>query len=147
MIDKNKLFGLFGDAKDTNNGSEAVALFHANQELLETPFIKIGMFTKLIVNHWVFYEKLKQFLSKEQPDYNVEETKKASEFTVYNRAWHYIKQINIDKEDHLNAIIEFKKDPFIPALEAAINYFEDPDVEQYERCAFLFKILDLKKQV
>ena len=41
MIDKNKLFGLFGDAKDTNNESEAGALFHANQELLETPFIKI----------------------------------------------------------------------------------------------------------
>ena len=89
----------------------------------------------------------KQFLSKEQPDYNVEETKAASEFTVFNRAWHYIKQIDLNKEDHLSAIIQFNKDPFIPALEAAINYFEDPDVEQYERCAFLFKILDLKKQV
>ena len=92
-------------------------------------------------------EKLKQFISKEQPDYNVEETKAASEFTVFNRAWHYIKQIDLNKEDHLSAIIQFNKDPFIPALEAAINYFEDPDVEQYERCAFLFKILDLKKQV
>ena len=79
--------------------------------------------------------------------YNVEETKAASEFTVFNRAWQYIKQIDLNKEDHLSAIIQFNKDPFIPALEAAINYFEDPDVEQYERCAFLFKILDLKKQV
>ena len=143
MIDKNKLFSLFGNT-DENKGE---ILVEANSELLETPFIKIGMFTKLIVNHWVFHEKLKQFLSKEQPDYNVEETKDASEFTVFNRAWHYIKQIDLNKEDHLSAIIQFNKDPFIPALEAAINYFEDPDVEQYERCAFLFKILDLKKQV
>ena len=132
MIDKNKLFSLFGNT-DENKGE---ILVQANSELLETPFIKIGMFTKLIVNHWVFHAKLKQFLSKEQPDYNVEETKAASEFTVFNRAWHYIKQIDLNK-----------KDPFIPALNAAINYFEDPDVEQYERCAFLLKILSLKKQV
>ena len=94
-----------------------------------------------------FWLKNIGFLSKEQPDYNVEETKAASEFTVFNRAWHYIKQIDLNKEDHLSAIIQFNKDHFIPAHEAAINYFEDPDVEQYEMCAFLFKILDLKKQV
>ena len=34
-----------------------------------------------------------------------------------------------------------------PALEAAIGYFEDPDVEEYEKCAFLHKILKIKREV
>ena len=122
-------------------------LIEAKKDLLEAPFTKIGMFTKLIVNHWVFHEKLKQFLSKENPQYDIEETKAASEFTIFNRAWHYIKKLDIDKEEDLSAIIQFKSDPFIPALEAAISYFEDPDVEEYEKCAFLHKILKLKREV
>tara|TARA_B100000674_G_scaffold48060_1_gene33187 strand:+ start:1621 stop:2049 length:429 start_codon:yes stop_codon:yes gene_type:complete len=142
MIDKDKLFALFG-----NSNSKGDELLDAKQEILEAPFTKIGMFTKLIVNHWVFHEKLKQFLSKENPNYDIEETKAASEFTVFNRAWYYIKEINIDKEQDLSAIIQFKSDPFISALEAAINYFEDPDIEEYERCAFLHKILKIKKEV
>ena len=88
-----------------------------------------------------------QFLSKEQPSYDIEDTKRASDFTVFNRAWHYIRQIDIDDEKHLQAIIEFKKDPFLSALVSALEYFQDPDIEQYERCAFLLKIIRLKKQV
>ena len=69
------------------------------------------------------------------------------DFTVYNRAWHYIRKINIDDENDLKAIIEFKKDPFLQALEAALEYFSDPEIEQYERCAFLLKIIKIKKEV
>ena len=58
MIDKDKLFALFG-----NSNSKGDELLDAKQEILEAPFTKIGMFTKLIVNHWVFHEKLKQFLT------------------------------------------------------------------------------------
>ena len=141
MIDKNKLFSLFGNT-DENKGE---ILVEANSELLETPFIKIGMFTKLIVNHWVFHEKLKQFLSKEQPDYNVEETKAASEFTVFNRAWTYIKNIDIDNEDHLQAIINMEKKVFYTSLQSAIEYFQIE--EEYEKCAHLFNIQKLVKEI
>ena len=61
----------------------------------------------LIQNHYIFHKKLEKFLKQEQPNYNVESTKEASEFTVYNRAWSYIKNINIDKSEDLNAIINF----------------------------------------
>lgn len=144
MIDKEKLFQLFGSPEEK---SDAQVLMNLEKDFLEQPIAKIGMFTKLIVNNWVFHEKLKQFLSKEQPSYDVDDTKRASDFTVFNRAWHYIRQINIDEEKHLQAIIEFKKDPFLPALVAALEYFQDPDIEQYERCAFLLKIIKLKRQV
>ena len=144
MIDKNKLFQLFGSPEEKE---DAQVLINLEKDFLEKPFAKIGMFTKLIVNNWVFHQKLQQFLSKEQPNYDIEDTKRASDFTVYNRAWHYIKKINIDDENDLKAIIEFKKDPFLQALEAALEYFSDPDIEQYERCAFLLKIIKIKKEV
>ena len=65
------------------------------------------MFVKLIQNHKIFHQKLEKFLKKEQPSYNIESTKEASEFTVYNRAWGYIKQISLDDSDDVNAIINF----------------------------------------
>tara|TARA_R110002167_G_scaffold41327_3_gene126254 strand:- start:13213 stop:13647 length:435 start_codon:yes stop_codon:yes gene_type:complete len=144
MIDKDKLFQLFGSPEQKG---DAQVLMNLERDFLEKPFAKIGMFTKLIVNNWVFHQKLQQFLSKEQPSYDIEDTKRASDFTVFNRAWHYIRQIDIDDEKHLQAIIEFKKDPFLSALVSALEYFQDPDIEQYERCAFLLKIIRLKKQV
>ena len=109
MIDKDKLFQLFGSPEQKG---DAQVLMNLERDFLEKPFAKIGMFTKLIVNNWVFHQKLQQFLSKEQPSYDIEDTKRASDFTVFNRAWHYIRQIDID-----------------------------------ERCAFLLKIIRLKKQV
>ncbi len=144
MIDKEKLFQLFGNPEEKG---DAQVLINLEKDFLEKPIAKIGMFTKLIVNNWVFHQKLQQFLSKEQPSYDVEDTKRASDFTVFNRAWHYIRQIDIEDEKHLMAVIEFKKDPFLPALQAALEYFQDPEIEQYERCAFLLKIINLKKQV
>ena len=144
MIDKNKLFELFGSP---NEKEDAQVLINLEKDFLEKPFAKIGMFTKLIVNNWVFHQKLQQFLSKEQPNFDIEDTKRASDFTIYNRAWHYIKKIDIDDENDLKALIEFKKEPFLKALESALEYFSDPDIEQYERCAFLLKIIKLKKQV
>ena len=89
MIDKDKIFQLFIDGK-------AITDEKTNDEIkdfMNGPFAKIGMFVKLIQNHGVFHKKLEKFLKKEQPDYNVESTKEASEFTVYHRAWSYIKNI------------------------------------------------------
>ena len=141
MIDKNKLFSLFGNT-DENKGE---ILVQADSELLETPFIKIGMFTKLIVNHWVFHEKLKQFLSKEQPDYNVEETKAASEFTVFNRAWHYIKTVNIEKRTHLHALTKYNPKVLANSLDRTISFFEN--LEAYEKCAHMHNILKIVKKI
>ena len=34
------------------------------EEFIESPYAKIGMFTKLVLNHFVFQEKLKKFLNR-----------------------------------------------------------------------------------
>ena len=141
MIDKDKIFQLFVEGKEITDDKtkEEIKIF------MNGPYAKIGMFVKLIQNHEVFHKKLEKFLKKEQPDYNVESTKEASEFTIYHRSWSYIKNIDIDNSDHINAIINFDPKVFYKTLDGAINFFEN--YEEYEKCAHMHKIKELVKEI
>ena len=114
MIDKDKMFSLFEQPEGKKDGKELVTF---SNSLLEEPFTKIGMFTKLIINHNVFHQKLEKFLKAEKPDYDVQEARRASEFTVFNRAWHYISKIDLEDRNHLEAIMDFKSKPFLLSLD------------------------------
>lgn len=141
MIDKDKIFQLFVDGKEVENDKTKSEI----RDFMNGPFAKIGMFVKLIQNHEVFHRKLEKFLKKEQPNYNVESTKEASEFTVYNRAWSYIKNIDLDNHEDINAIINFDNKIFSKVLGSAIKFFEQ--YEEYEKCAHLYKIQELVKEI
>jgi len=137
MIDKDKVFNLFSNEM----GNDSLSI----DDLMKDPLSKIGMFVKLIQNHEIFHKKLNQFLSKENPDYDIEQTKNASMFTVYNRAWFYINQIDLTDKNHLDAVLDFKKEPFISILEKVLQYFED--IEEYEKCAKLLTLKKLKRNI
>ena len=139
MIDKNKIFSLF----DNNNKKDSKELI--NYYLFYCCYQIIGMFTKLVQNHFVFHAKLKAFLKKEDPNYDSDLAKINAEFAVFNRAWFYIRQLDLNKENHLSAFIEFKKSTFISALKSSIEYFQEE--EEYEKCAFLLKLQKLKEKV
>jgi hypothetical protein len=141
MIDKNRIFGLFGN--EENGISNPIS--NVSKKILEEPYTKLGMFTKLIINHQVFHQKLEKFLKAESPNYSVTDTKEASEYTVYNRAYHYISKIDLEDIDHLEALVDFKTKELIDSLNQAINYFERE--EEYEKCAFLLEIQTLKRKV
>ncbi len=141
MIDKDKIFKLFVDGKEISGDKTKDEI----KNFMNGPYAKIGMFVKLIQNHEVFHKKLEKFLKKEQPNYNVESTKEASEFTVYNRAWGYIKNININDEEDLNAIINFEHRTLLKVLSSSITFFEI--YEEYEKCAHLHKIQKIIKEI
>jgi hypothetical protein len=141
MINKDKIFQLFVDGKEISDDKTKSEI----KDFMNGPFAKIGMFVKLIQNHHVFHLKLEKFLKKEQPNYNVESTKEASEFTVYNRAWSYIQNISLDNHDDVNAIINFDTKVFYKALDSAVNFFEQ--YEEYEKCAHLHTIQEVVKRI
>jgi hypothetical protein len=66
-------------------------------------------------------------------------------FTVYNRAWFYINQINLTDKNHLDAVLDFKKEPFLSILEKVLKYFEN--IEEYEKCAKLLTLKKLKRNI
>ena len=141
MIDKDKIFQLFIDGKEITDDKTKEDI----RDFMNGPYAKIGMFVKLIQNHQVFHLKLEKFLKKEQPNYNVESTKEASEFTVFNRAWSYIKEIDLDNHDDVHAIINFDPLVFSAALEGSIKFFES--YEEYEKCSHLFNINEIVKRI
>ncbi len=81
---------------------------------------------------------MKKFFDKVDKEFDEEGTKQSSEYSVFNRAWHYIKDINIDTESHLYAAIKQDTKYLLDSLKLAIEYFEN--TEEYERCAHLYKI-------
>jgi hypothetical protein len=140
MIDKDKLFELFGSAAE--EADEEVDQPFSD---LDEPFNKIGMFVKLIINHLIFHQKLSRFLKEETSNtIDLESTKEASAFAIFNRAWFYIKDIDLKDKNHCQAVMKFKSEPFLNTLEEAIIYFEG--VENYERCGHLYEIQQLKKK-
>jgi hypothetical protein len=141
MIDKDKIFKLFVNGKEISGDKTEDEI----KDFMNGPYAKIGMFVKLIQNHEVFHKKLEKFLKKEQPNYNVESTKEASEFTVYNRAWSYIKDIDINGKEDLNAIINFEHKALLKVLSSSITFFEV--YEEYEKCAHLHKIQKTVKEI
>jgi hypothetical protein len=141
MIDKDKIFKLFVDGKEISGDKTEDEI----KDFMNGPYAKIGMFVKLIQNHEVFHKKLEKFLKKEQPNYNVESTKEASEFTVYNRAWSYIKNINVEDKEDLDAIVNFEHKVLLKILSSSISFFEI--YEEYEKCAHLYKIQKVIKEI
>lgn len=142
MIDKNKLFHLFDDSPDQETVSEVRTSLN---DFIKSPFAKIGMFTKLILNHFVFHQKLQKFLEKEEPTYKGKSTREAADYTIFNRSWNYIKQIDVDDPDHIEAMLNFNPKIFNKALQNALWYFEAQ--EEYEKCAHLHKIQKLVKEI
>ena len=139
MIDKNKIFDLFGSDIEGEDD-----LINAKEEILDEPYNYIGMFIKLIINHIIFHQKLSKFLVKENSNIiDLESTKEASSFAIFNRAWFYLKKIDLKNKNHFNAIVKFKQEPFVSTLQESLSYFEDK--EEYEICAKLLKIIKLKK--
>jgi len=141
-INKNSIFNLF---EDNTLQEEVITTRKSLDDFIKSPFAKIGMFTKLILNHFIFHQKLEKFLKKEEPSYNSESTREAADFAVFNRSWHYIKNIDVEDTACIEAILNFDPKIFNKALQSSIMYFEA--CEQYERCAHLLNIQQIVKRL
>jgi transcription antitermination factor NusG len=77
-VNKDNIFDLFkteGEVTSMDNKVENV-----KSPKLSPSYIKLGMFTKLILNHQVFHTKLEKFLKEEEPSYQVNSKKKRFSF-------------------------------------------------------------------
>lgn len=143
-MDPNNIFNLFDDENTSKVAEPTKKLEDKLKEFKDSPTVKIGMFTKLILNHHIFHSKLEKFLKQEEPAYDVKSTKESSEFVVYNRAWFYLNQVDINQKEDIFAILDFNPNTLNNALESALLYFEDK--EEYLKCAHIFKIQQISKE-
>lgn len=138
-MDVNKIFDLF------DSGSEEKPEKEVFIDFTENPVYYLGMFKKLIINNEVYKRKLKFFFEQFHPEIDSETTEEQGEILAYERAWSYIKKFNLNEEAHKEAIILLLDKDLQKALEKAIFHFQE--IEYYERCAHIKKILDEVKKL
>tara|TARA_Y100000385_G_C12961301_1_gene579872 strand:- start:66 stop:500 length:435 start_codon:yes stop_codon:yes gene_type:complete len=141
-VNKNKIFDLFDNTQNTVDGIDNTKKKPPISKV--GSYFNIGMFTKLISNHFIFHAKLQKFLKKEEPNYNVESTKEASEFVVFNRAFSYLKKVNPSSKEVIFMVLDFNSKILNQTLESALQYFEEE--EEFEKCAHIFKFQKILKE-
>ena len=138
MIDANRLFGLFGDGDKTPEEVQAEDK-GLSIEIRESPTWKVNMFKKIVANHINFQEKVARFFKKKNKEWEDSDGKEHAELVIYNRAWHYIKDVDIDNKYYVYELLNQEPYEFSLCLQLAVKYFEKQ--EKYERCAHLHSII------
>ena len=69
---------------------------------------------------------------------DIKDIEAAGEFLIYNRAWFWIKKIDIREELHQNALTHYADNKLLTYIKVIILYFQE--LEEYENCAHLKKI-------
>lgn len=109
-------------------------------DLKKTPYFKIGVFTKLIINGLSFKKQVVRFFENSDGNLDMKDVDLMGEFMMYHRAWYWISQLDWTDEEWLNDLRRSSDNEFLTALKLSIDFFEDE--EEFERCAFLKKIQD-----
>jgi len=132
----NNIFNLFNEPEVEESGNENADKLY--QMFREHPLVKIGMFKKIISNYRNTGDEFLETFKKLDSSLDLKEAKRAGDFIINNRAWEYIKWIDISKEFYLNTLISVSTIELKDNLEYSINYYES--IEEYEKCAFLLGI-------
>lgn len=135
MIDPEKLFSAFELPK-----SDDPLL----GDLQKTQAFKLGMFKKIIWNQKNIEKKMDHFL-KMMPEVaeKINFNDDAGEFVTQTRAWTYLKDFKPTSNKGKDAARIFSDDYTITACELALHFWEE--LEHYEKCAHIKKVLDLLK--
>lgn len=115
------------------------------EKFLKTPHSKISLFNKMILNYQVFHNSLSGYLKEIGGKRNPDDIKKVSQSYLFEKSWEYIRDININKKTHVNAIKKFNPVLFNSCLDLSIRYFES--IESYEKCHHLLQIKNILKNV
>jgi hypothetical protein len=136
----NSIFNLFLQDPSVNSDDENSLLI----DFSEHPLYWLGGFNK-IMNHHVFFKTytLKSFKNL-PPNFDKEEIEKAGEILMFEKAWGFIKNINISNQFHIECINNKSSLEFISNLDVIILFFVN--LEDYEKCKFLKDIQDKIKE-
>jgi len=135
MIKLENIFNLFSYEEDLEGIDEK--LFKG--DITNHPLYLIGMYNKLILNHYKFYNKTLKFFKETNQELDIEDIKNAGEFVLFNRAWIYIEKVSPTNDKEY--IKKYSDKDLKSTLNVGMKYFEKN--EQYEKCSHLKNIFDV----
>tara|TARA_R110001592_G_scaffold24896_2_gene95315 strand:+ start:2932 stop:3381 length:450 start_codon:yes stop_codon:yes gene_type:complete len=140
MDDLSNIFGLFSHEDEDISSSKT-----SYEDLKSSPMYYVGMYKKLILNHINFNKKVLSFFKKANEEFEISDIKEAGEFVTYNRAYEFIKNIDLKNTEHIKSINYYKDEYLDTSLKLGISFFQQH--EEYEKCAFLLKIMNKSKSL
>ncbi len=108
------------------------------------PLYWIGGFNKIINNYIFFTHYITKNFNNIPPELNQEEMDMVGTTLLFNRAWEYIKKLNLNNTFHVECLKIKSSDSLNNSLGVAIVFFEK--MEEYEKCALLKGIQDKVKE-
>lgn len=142
-MDINKIFGAFDSSSRDDSWERG---YDGMKYALPSPISEnhpryfIKMFQKLILNYTGYSDKIIDFFGQADPDLDIGEVKRAGETMLYNRAYNYLINIDIQDEYHVRILFEEANSKLEEALQKTLSFFENE--EEYEKCAILKRYLD-----
>lgn len=113
-------------------------------DLMDSPFIWVGTFEKLIINYLSFSVDLINFFKSAIPDLDEEQLKESGKELVCSKAYNYLDKLDLEDEIHLESLKIRSSEKLIKTLKFVLYHFES--IEEFEKCVKLKKILDYVEQ-
>jgi hypothetical protein len=144
-LDINKIFGAFGSSSRDDGYNYVPTSFDVpfSLPIIDSenhPIYYIKMFEKLILNYNAYHEQLLSFFDKSDEDIDVGGIEEASKKMLHERAFSYLKKIDLKDDYHLEILRDQSSSQLKEAINKTIEYNEEN--EEYEKCAFFKKFLD-----
>lgn len=130
------IFSLF--SKETDDSQSAYIDF------TQSPFYYLYQYQK-ILSTLDDTKKFLKYLQKLKKEVDIKEIRKAGEFILFEKSWESISNINIEEKEHQEALSENNSLEFRFYINLSIKHYLE--LEEYEKCAFLQKILDFLKKI
>ena len=143
-MDINKIFGSFGSSS-RDDGWEPRGYNYTNPRTLPEidenhPRYYVKMFVKLILNYRNYSKKLINFFGSADPELNIRDIEEAGDSMLFERAYSYIKEIDLQDKYHIKIIFQEATPELEEALNKSLKFYENQ--EEYEKCIILKKYLD-----
>ena len=141
-MDVNRIFDLFRirENKFPFYSVEELEEIKKLEQFKSTPAYKIGMFRKIIINHFIYKNKVIGMFKNVKPGLDIYELEEAGDIITYDRGWDFIKQCKLQNKGWKECLEVNNTEELKTSLDLSIKHFQS--VEEYERCAFLKEILD-----
>lgn len=127
------VFGVGGDDNDKDMKKEV-------EEFQNSPYFKINMFIKMLNYGISFKKKSMKFFNNLTTELDPNDISEAGDFMLFSRGWFWISQCDLNNEIWREDLLHSNRVDLLECLNIMVLYYQN--VEEYERCAFLKKIVD-----
>jgi hypothetical protein len=134
-MDPSLVFGLF-ESPDDKSEKKVKEI----SDFSEHPYIFMGMFTRIIFRGDILNDQVLKFFTEINKDLDFVSLEQVNKSLIFNRAYSYLSQLNLENSFHIDTLLEKVDDNFLKACNLSLEHFLQ--VEEYKKCSFIKKIVD-----